>query len=304
MSHVLGHIDQGKVRRAFLFHRTKWCGVIVLALVLIFSALFVVLQDHYFACAVLVIYVMAAMFGILFSEVHQIRKYRRPLSAQFFQPATSEHKLYTALWEESCRKAGCRSGGVYVLAPPDASCFSEHMDTFGISPGLLFVNERRLYISEGMLGKFTEPQMRAIVLHECGHMQWMPLVMRFVLDIAVVPSSTLLDSIAHARLRVVSPRMQSILYIIERALYFASIWSASQSEEYAADLYAAQQMGTAQHIISALHKLESDIVFAHLSHEEKEKEAAKLEMNAHLQDHPRTPKRIARLLALHDRSSR
>lgn len=295
MSSLSGPVDQAKVQNAFLEYRLRWCAVIVSALAINFSVLYVVLQNLNLVLIMSVMYVVGALLAILFGEVESRLRRKGPRPPELYQPETSEHDCYTALWKEACAHTRFCSGGVYVI-----SRFSSNQSTFGISRSSLFSKGKRvsrLFVAEEMLGEFTEMQMKAIVLHECGHMRWTPLGMRYAVLIATLPMSMILSLIVFVRRKSPQPHLIRALYLVERMLYFVSPFPVLQSEEYAADAHAAAQMGTARHIIDALTKLE-EILFGDL-------ELARVmeKMNAHLNDHPPTLARISRLRALHANGS-
>lgn len=297
MLSLSGCVDQAKAASALMGYRVRWCAVVFFAFAANFAALYVVFQNLAFACVLMVFYISGIVSSILLNESRQLRRHEN-LSAEFSQPKTSEYECYKTLWEEACANAGFRSGGVYVVTPDDPLAESRHTDSFGVSHPMLLSNKRALFIRAEMLGKFTLPQMKAIVLHEYGHMRWMPLLLRYAADIATFPPSVLLSSVSFVRSRSPQRPVVVTLYFVERVLHFISLPRASQIEEYAADAYAAQQMGTAKHLISALLRLQK-VAFARIGHEERRNMGAKRVRDAHLHTHPLTPDRILHLRALH-----
>jgi Zn-dependent protease with chaperone function len=291
MSSLFGAVDRAKVKNALLEYRIRLCAIVVSALAINFSVLYVVLQNLNLVLLISTLYVMVALSAILFSEVEASLNYKSPSSPEFYQPETLEHDRYTALWKEACIKTGFCSGGVYVIS----RFSSDQNNTFALARSPLFVKGKRmsaLFMSEEMLGKFTEMQMKAIVLHECGHMRWTPLGVRYAVLIASLPISMILLFVFFVRSKSPERHLTRGLYLAERILYFMSHFHAQQSEEYAADAHAAEQMGTATHIIDALAKAER-ILSGDL-------EVRNIVRNAHLNAHPSTFDRIARLRALHE----
>lgn len=298
MSGLLGKIDQAKVDRALLRYRAEWGIVFVLALTVNFLVLYLVFRNRYIVGAAAALYVLAAVFSFFFFEFDMFRHRDEQLSAEYSQPATPELECYARLWDEACARAGFCSGGVYVFTPHSIAS-GRYLKTLAVSRHLFFSKERRLLIREEMLGKFTEAQMRAMVLHEYGHMQWMPLPVRYAVFIVTQPVDHLLCAIVYLRDRLSGANAVRVLYLLERVLYFVSNFSARQTEEYAADAYAAKEMGTAKHFIDVLLKLHTEILFAHMDDSERRVMGTLREMNAHLYDHPLTLDRIVRLRALH-----
>lgn len=290
MSSLFGTIDRAKVKKAFLEYRVRLCAIVVSALAINFSVLYVVLQNLNLVLFISALYVVAALSAILLREVEESLNYKSPPPLEFYQPETLEHDRYTALWEEACINTGFCSGGVYVIS----RFSSDQQMTFGLARSPLFAKGKRmsaLFMSEKMLGKFTEMQMKAIVLHECGHMRWMPLGVRYAVFIASLPISMMLAFVFFVRSKSTQLHLTRGLYLAERILHFMSHFHAQQSEEYAADAHAAEQMGTAKHIIDALTKAEGILT--------GDFEVKNIVRNAHLNTHPSTSDRILRLRALH-----
>lgn len=301
MSRHFGRVDHRKVKYVLLRYRVQLAFVIVFSFATNFLVLYVILQNLFIVGLVLGNYIAGVIFVLLLNDI-ELSRNAHTHSDEFSQPKTAEHEFYTVLWEESCANAGFCSGGVYVVSPRDPTRCPSYFETFAVSRQYPFSKERKLFIHKTMLGRFTPMQMRAIVLHESGHMLWVPFVVRYLVAIATLPINMILSSVALVRRKCTQVYVARLLHWFERELYWVSRFCVVQSEEYAADAHVAKMQGTATHIIDVLLFLELELLFLHPVNWKRGVLGPKWKEDAHLHTHPLTLDRIARLQALHEDS--
>ena len=86
-----------------------------------------------------------------------------------------EYYLYTAEWNRECAHAGIYPGEVYIVSSSSVL----GVTNFALMNSPCFIPiPPTLLVSERMVGRFTLPELRAVMGHECGHIRHLPNVAR------------------------------------------------------------------------------------------------------------------------------
>lgn len=297
-----GAIDPHKVRRALLRYHFAILRIVSVGILVHVMLLYFLVNDILVASTFFAGYLLLA-FCMPFMTPKMERKIPIAHLPECAQPDTPIYHKLVLLWTEGCRRSRHAPGSVYVVYPiPNTEL--GHVDNFGTVRPLYRSDAPPLFIAEQMFHKLSHDELCAGVHHEIGHLQSMPLIFWFMVDVISLPMTIAIDCVS--RLRASLPKRwkipRAMIRGVERFIHTMSTYAAHHADEYCADIYAVAAQNTAEHLALVLTKLQAHRVM-NLASLVGINDEFIFEENCHLYTHPLCDERIRRLLSLRkDRS--